>query len=60
MQTHQHHNIPFFDSLLLATATRVGCSVLLSEDLQHQRTIDGLTVINPFQISGQELNRLLT
>ncbi|WP_421949493.1 PIN domain-containing protein [Phaeodactylibacter xiamenensis] len=39
----------FYDSLIIASALEVGCSVLYSEDLQHGQVFDKeLTVKNPF------------
>jgi predicted nucleic acid-binding protein len=41
----------FFDavSLVLRAAQQAGCSVLLSEDLQEAREIDGVRIVNPFR-----------
>jgi predicted nucleic acid-binding protein len=41
----------FFDCLLVASALRAGCSFFLSEDLQHERRIGELTILNPFLTS---------
>lgn len=38
----------FYDSLIVAAALEAGCSILYSEDLQHNQQIEKLTVINPF------------
>jgi predicted nucleic acid-binding protein len=38
----------WWDSLLLASAIRAGCSTFFSEDLQAGRRISGLTILNPF------------
>lgn len=38
----------FYDSLIVAAALTAGCSRLLSEDMQHDQRIDGLTIHNPF------------
>jgi predicted nucleic acid-binding protein len=38
----------FFDSLIVSSAVRAGCSVLLSEDLQAGRTVGGVEIRNPF------------
>lgn len=39
-----------YDSLIVATALSINCSVLYSEDLQHGQVIDGrLTIVNPFK-----------
>lgn len=38
----------FWDSLVVAAAQRAACDVLLTEDLQDGRVLDGLTVVDPF------------
>jgi predicted nucleic acid-binding protein len=39
----------FFDCLILSSALKVQCSVLFSEDFQHEQMIDQkLQIINPF------------
>lgn len=39
----------FYDSLILASATSAGCSVLYTEDMRHGQNVDGLVVTNPFK-----------
>jgi predicted nucleic acid-binding protein len=46
---HRLHGFSFWDSLILRSAKQSGCSVLLTEDLQPQRKIDGLRIVNPFE-----------
>jgi predicted nucleic acid-binding protein len=43
----------WWDALLLATAERHGCEVLLSEDMQDGVRFGGVTVLDPF--AGDEL-----
>jgi predicted nucleic acid-binding protein len=38
-----------YDSLILASAVESGCSVLLSEDMQHGQVVQGITIQNPFR-----------
>ncbi len=39
-----------YDSLILAAALEAGCSVLYSEDFQHNQVVENkLTIINPFR-----------
>lgn len=38
-----------YDALIIAAALEAGCEVMLSEDLQHGRSIEGLTIRNPFK-----------
>jgi len=40
--------VSFRDAMALTSAARLGCDVLLSEDLQHGRTYGTVTVVNPF------------
>ena len=42
------HHLAFYDALIVASAIEAGCDELYSEDLQHGRAIDGLTIQNPF------------
>ena len=60
MQIHQQHGIQFFDALLIATARNVGCGVFFSEDLQDNRNFGGITIRNPFLLSSEDLNALLS
>lgn len=46
---HRLHGVSFWDALIVQAAKQAGCSVLLSEDLQDSRAIDGVRIINPFQ-----------
>lgn len=48
---HQHHNVCFWDGLIIAAARRLGCARLLSEDLNTGQRIDGLEIVNPFLIA---------
>jgi len=42
------HGFSYYDALILAAALEAGCDTLLTEDMQHGRVIDGLTIRNPF------------
>lgn len=42
------HGFSFYDALIAASAIVAGCDTLWSEDMQHSRTIGGLTIRNPF------------
>ena len=37
-----------WDSLVAASAVHQGCEILLSEDMQHGRVIEGVRIVNPF------------
>lgn len=43
------YGFDFYDSLIVAAALEAGCKTLYSEDLQHGRQIDGVTITNPFR-----------
>ncbi len=38
----------FYDSLIITAALEGNCSVLYTEDLQHERAIRTVTILNPF------------
>lgn len=46
---HRLRRISFWDALVVRSAEAAGCSVLLSEDLQHGDRIEGVRVENPFR-----------
>ena len=46
----RQHRFSFYDSLILASALDAGCDTLLTEDLQAGRRIEGLTIVNPFDL----------
>jgi predicted nucleic acid-binding protein len=45
---HRLHSFSFWDALIVRSALLAGCSILLSEDLQHGQMIDGVRIENPF------------
>ena len=51
LRLKEKYKFQFYDALIVATALENGCTVLLSEDMQHHQVIDNvLTIINPFTI----------
>jgi predicted nucleic acid-binding protein len=42
------HKLQFWDALIVTAAADAGCTLLLSEDMQHGFVTRGLTVVNPF------------
>jgi predicted nucleic acid-binding protein len=42
------NSLAFYDALIVASAVEAGCDILYSEDMQHGRSIGGLTIVNPF------------
>lgn len=45
---HRLHTINLWDALIVRAAKQTGCRVLLSEDLQGHREIEGVQIVNPF------------
>jgi predicted nucleic acid-binding protein len=46
---HRLHGFSFWDALVLRAAKETGCSVLLTEDMQDAREVDGVSIVNPFR-----------
>lgn len=46
---HQRFQLRYWDSLIVAAAREAGCIELLSEDLNHGQSYDGVLVVNPFR-----------
>jgi predicted nucleic acid-binding protein len=44
----------YWDALMIAAAQQQGCTLFLSEDLQHEQQIDGVRIVNPF-LAGPEM-----
>lgn len=42
------YGLSFWDALIVVSARRLGCSTLLTEDLQDGQELDGLVVRSPF------------
>ena len=42
------YQLSFWDALIVAAAKSLACRYLLTEDLQANQELDGITVINPF------------
>lgn len=43
------YQFSFYDSLIISSALAARCSILMTEDMHHGQTIQGLTIINPFK-----------
>ena len=41
------HRLQYWDALILSVAADAGCTLLLSEDMQHGFAVRGVTVVNP-------------
>jgi predicted nucleic acid-binding protein len=48
MRAVREYRLSFWDALLWATARRAGVAVLVSEDFQDGRVIEGVRIANPF------------
>jgi predicted nucleic acid-binding protein len=44
----ERHHIGFWDAMIVHSATRLGCAVLWTEDLNAGQDLDGVRVLNPF------------
>jgi predicted nucleic acid-binding protein len=42
------HRLSFWDALIITSAARARARVLATEDLQHERMIAGVRIVNPF------------
>lgn len=49
--------VNYWDALMVAAAQQQGCTLLLTEDLQHDQAIDGVRIVNPFQVGPELLDR---
>jgi predicted nucleic acid-binding protein len=45
---HLLDKISFWDALIVRAASKSGCDILLTEDMQHGRFVDGVKIVNPF------------
>lgn len=52
---HGRFAYSWWDCLLLASALELGCSHFLSEDLQDGQSIEGLTIVDPFAHSPEQI-----
>jgi predicted nucleic acid-binding protein len=55
MRGVREHGLSFWDALLWATVRRVGVELLISEDFQDGRVIEGVCVLNPFVAGNARL-----
>ncbi len=44
----ERHRFSWWDSLILSAAQIQDCTIVLSEDMQHEQQIGNMTIINPF------------
>ena len=48
----QQHEFAFWDAMIWAVAREAGVTLLLSEDFQHNRVLDGVRFVNPFLVKN--------
>ena len=44
----EEYGIQFFDALIVSTAEKLGCTEIVSEDLNPDQAYRGMAVVNPF------------
>ncbi len=49
IDTKEEHQLSFRDALVVQACRTAGAGLLLTEDLQHRRVIDGVRIENPFR-----------
>jgi predicted nucleic acid-binding protein len=54
-EAHAAHGLHFWDAMLWATAKRAGCRMILTEDGQDGRDLEGVLLINPFKPENARL-----
>ena len=52
MQAVNKHSLSFWDAMLWAVAREARVTLLLSEDFQHDRVLDGVRFCNPFKLDN--------
>lgn len=52
------YGLSYWDALMVAAAQQQGCTVMLTEDLQHDQVIDGVRILNPFLVGPELLDEL--
>jgi len=50
-QIQDQNGFAWWDCTLLASAMLAGCDLFLSEDMQHERVIERLIIVNPFKLA---------
>jgi predicted nucleic acid-binding protein len=55
----EHHQFQVWDAVILAASAEAQASVLLSEDMQHGFQWSGVTIVNPFMLTSEQLRNLV-
>ena len=48
MAVKEEYGLQFYDALIVATAAKLGCREIVTEDLNPDQTYCGMAVVNPF------------
>ena len=48
MDVKEEYGIQFYDAMIVSTAEKLGCTEIVSEDLNPDQTYRGMAVVNPF------------
>ena len=54
MYVKEEYGIQFYDALIVATAAKLGCTEIVSEDLNEGQVYCGMAVVNPFKNADEE------
>jgi predicted nucleic acid-binding protein len=49
LEVKRRHRLSYWDAAIVEAARLLGCDTLLSEDLSHGRSYDGVKVMDPFR-----------
>ena len=50
MAVKEEYGLQFYDARIVATAAKLGCHEIVTEDLNPDQTYCGMTVVNPFVV----------
>ena len=56
-EIEERHQLSFWDALVVAAASNAKADRLITEDLNHGQTIEGIMIHNPFTEIREDLNR---
>ena len=54
----EKHSFQLWDAAILAASAEANANILMSEDMQHGFVWQGVTIVNPFKLSNEELQSL--
>lgn len=54
IQLHLRYGISYWDALILRSASRLGCDIVWSEDLNAGQKYGDVTVLNPFKVNQSQ------